>query len=249
MEVRMPTPDKRIMLSLWISCTITVLLIGCGVTDTSPETVIDYDGNIYTTVRIGNQLWTVENLRVTHYNDGTPIPRLTESTEWEQDSTGAYCYYDNDSASNAKKYGCLYNWYVVDTKKLAPVGWHIPTKAEWDTLETHCTDSGYGYQGSGNDIAPAMAAENEWEASGVQGTPGDTAIIGNSSGFSALPGGSRSDDGVFFAMNFYGNWWTATGTHEQYATYTHIQYHEPTLNGGDAHKRSGFSVRLVKDAH
>ena len=93
-------------------------------------TVTDIDGNVYNTIRVGNQVWTIENLRVTHYNDGSPISKIPDKDTWEKhgnNSLGAYCYYNNNSAANAEKYGVLYNWYAVNTDKLAPKGWHIPS--------------------------------------------------------------------------------------------------------------------------
>ena len=124
-------------------------------------TVADADGNVYQTVRIGNQkfvaqVWTVENLRTTKYNDGTPIPHLTDSVAWINDTLGAYCYYlDTTSGNIIKKYGALYNWYAVDTKKLAPKGWHVPSDEEWNTLQDYLIANGYNFDGTttGNKIA------------------------------------------------------------------------------------------------
>jgi hypothetical protein len=89
-------------------------------------TVTDIDGNVYQAVKIGNQVWTVENLRTTRYNDGTAIPYVTDNSAWANLTTPGYCYYFNDSTANADKYGVLYNWYTVNTGKLSPAGWHVP---------------------------------------------------------------------------------------------------------------------------
>ena len=100
----------------------------------TPVTVTDIDGNIYNTVTIGSQVWMVENLRVSKYRDGTSIPNVTDNTQWTNLTTGAYCYYDNNSSFN-NIYGKLYNWYAVNnSKNIAPLGWHIPSDAEWITL-------------------------------------------------------------------------------------------------------------------
>jgi hypothetical protein len=88
-----------------------------------PTTVIDYDGNIYFVVEIGGQCWMAENLKVTHYRNGDPIPNVTDNAEWEGLSTGGYCdYYNNPNY--APIYGRLYNWYAVDdSRNIAPAGW------------------------------------------------------------------------------------------------------------------------------
>ena len=115
----------------------------------SDSTVKDADGNVYTTVKIGNQVWTVENLRTTKYNDGSAIPLVTDSAAWVNLTTPGYCYYNNTTnADSIKKYGALYNWYAVDTKKLAPAGWHVPTDAEWDTLQNYLIANGYNWDGT-----------------------------------------------------------------------------------------------------
>lgn len=102
----------------------------------STGTVTDVDGNVYTTVKIGNQTWTVENLRVTKFNDGTEIPPITDGTAWNAITTPGYCWYKNNMTDNKTVYGALYNWYAVNTGKLAPAGWHVPTDAEWTTPGT-----------------------------------------------------------------------------------------------------------------
>lgn len=96
-------------------------------------TVTDIDGNIYTTVTIGTQIWMVENLNTTRYRDGSDILNVTDNTEWSELTIGAYCNYDND-VNNANIYGALYNWYTVNTGNLCPTGWHIPSEGEWTVL-------------------------------------------------------------------------------------------------------------------
>jgi len=96
--------------------------------------VKDFDGNYYNTIKIGNQIWMAENLKTTHYNDGTEIPIVTDKTEWLNLSTAAYCWYDNNDTIYKNTYGALYNWYAVNTEKLCPVGWHVTSNAEWITL-------------------------------------------------------------------------------------------------------------------
>ena len=101
---------------------------------TSPPNVTDINGNVYHTVMIGNQVWMVENLKTTKYKDGTAIPNVTDNNAWSALSTPAYCWYNNDAATYKSTYGALYNWYAVNTGKLAPAGWHVATDAEWTKL-------------------------------------------------------------------------------------------------------------------
>jgi len=127
--------------------------------------VKDADGNVYQSVRIGSQVWTVENLKTTKYNDGTAIPNVTDSTEWIELTTGSYCYYANNP-DNKAKYGALYNWHAVNTGKLAPEGWRVPTDAEWDTLKNYLITNGYNWDGTttGNKIGKALAARTDWRS-------------------------------------------------------------------------------------
>lgn len=215
--------------------------------------VTDIDGNVYHTVKIGTQIWTVENLKTTKYNDGAAIPLVTDATSWQALTSDAYCWYNN-SIVNKATYGALYNWYVVspaNTKKIAPAGWHVPTDAEWDTLQNYLITNGFNWDGSttGNKIAKSLAAKSDWLSSTNLGTPGNDITSNNSSGFSALPGGVRygSGSGIFDTQTYAGYWWSATefvfdvsNAHYRYigAEYLHSDY---------SFKSTGFSVRLVRD--
>jgi uncharacterized protein (TIGR02145 family) len=141
-----------------------------------PISLTDADGNVYQTVTIGAQVWMAENLRTTKYNDGTPIPNVSLAADWNALTTGAYSDYNNDPA-NATDYGRIYNWYAINTGKLAPAGWHVPTAAEWATLVT--TLGGEGTAGG-----PAKETGTaHWNAPNTGAT--------NTSGFSARGGGYR----------------------------------------------------------
>jgi uncharacterized protein (TIGR02145 family) len=113
------------------------LMLSCKKDKPEPPvtSVTDADGNVYQAVKIGTQTWMAENLRTTKFSDGTPIPNVTDNAAWGNTATSAYCWYNNDIA-NATPYGALYNWYTVNSGKLAPTGWHIPTTAEWQTLSS-----------------------------------------------------------------------------------------------------------------
>ena len=97
--------------------------------------VKDIDGNIYKTVKIGDQVWMAENLKVTHFINGTPIPNVDNMIVWSKLTTPGYCWLNNNEEKFKQPYGALYNWYTVNTGKLCPAGWHVPTDAEWKSLE------------------------------------------------------------------------------------------------------------------
>lgn len=194
-------------------------------------TVTDIDGNIYKTIKIGNQVWMAENLKTTRYNDGTPIPNVTDNNEWSKLKTGAFCYYDNDSEYNTI-YGKLYNWYAVGTGKLAPKGWHVPSDDEWKTLTTYL---------GGEEIAGGkMKSTQYWQSPNVGAS--------NSSGFNGLPGASRTyNKGMYTVFGYYGFFWSSENC--SYSD-TYIRMLDSHLS--DAYKlahfkASGFSVRCIKD--
>jgi uncharacterized protein (TIGR02145 family) len=221
----------------------------------SAGTLTDTDGNVYQTVQIGTQVWTVENLRVTKYNDGSSIPLDTSTATWGNATTPMFCYYSNTTNSDSiKKYGALYNWYVVNPlnpKKIAPTGWHVPTDAEWDTLQNNLIAKGYNWDGTttGNKIAKALAAKTDWVSTGA-GNPGNNLTKNNSSGFSALPGGYRDGGSLFYGQGWGGGyWWSATEDGATNADGRGILWGNDHLGRLNTYygKSCGFSVRLVKD--
>ena len=232
--------------------------VGTGGGTGTDGTMTDIDGNVYTTVKIGTQEWTVENLRVTKYNDGTVIPLVTDSAAWARIyyndlTTPAYCFYKNTTnADSIKKYGALYNWYVVNTKKLAPAGWHVPSDSEWTIMEKYLVKNGYNRDGTTdttayNRIAKALAAKTGWSSSSTTGNIGCDLTKNNRSGFSALPGGSRSSDGDFFSQSYYGLWWSATESAASHAYNRGLYYDIDYLSRGYSNESCGFSVRLLRD--
>ena len=216
----------------------------------SAGTVKDADGNKYNTVKIGNQVWMVENLKTTKYNDGTEILNVTSNTQWSDLTIGAYCNYDN-LESNAEIYGRLYNWYAVNTGKLAPKGWHVPTDDDWTILENYLIANGYNYDGTKDvdKIAKSLCAKTNWPLSSEAGTPGAAPENNNSTGFTALPGGGRSGgSGAFHGIGMYGDWWSSTEDDEYDAYYRGLFYiFEALERNYDGNKESGFSVRLLRD--
>jgi uncharacterized protein (TIGR02145 family) len=219
------------------------------------ETVTDADGNIYTTVKIGNQVWTVENLKTTKYNNGRPIPLASENSEWNDRSSPAFCWFAND-IRNKKKYGALYNWHAVNTGKLAPEGWHVPTDSEWTELENYLIANGYNSDGTkeGNKIAKSLIAKMALKIANDSSIVGNDLSTNNHSGFSALLGGSRYIDGTFFYLDKYGYWWSASeggmsyaedGT--SYAWSRYLVYNNIDLIRSSLNECHGSAVRLLKD--
>jgi len=217
------------------------------------DPVTDIDGNVYQTVRIGNQVWMAENLRVTKYNDGTAIPHLKESSQWTADSAPGYCYYNNATHPDTiKKWGALYNWYAVspnNPKQISPAGWRVPSDADWTVLENYLIAAGYNFDGisTGNKIAKSLAAKTDWESSTFAGAIGNDLSKNNATGFSALPGGNRSGGG-FIELNKFSYWWTATEVRTIYAYYRHLYFNNDHLDRFNYFKSGGYSVRLVRAA-
>jgi len=218
---------------------------------TGSVTITDIDGNVYHTITLGTQTWTVENLRTTKYNDGSAIPLVTDGTAWGNLTTPGYCYYNNTTSSDSiKKFGALYNWYTVNTGKLAPTGWHVPTDAEWDTLEKYLLAHGYNWDGTttNNKMAKSISAQTDWATSRVAGAVGNNLSRNNTSGFSALPGGFRDLIGRFSSIGHNGFWWSTTAYVAPFAYYRYLYYDSNELSRDYFNMISyGFSVRLLRN--
>jgi uncharacterized protein (TIGR02145 family) len=196
-------------------------------------TVNDIEGNRYKTVKIGSQTWMTENLRTTRYNDSTIIRVIEENDAWAAQSAPACCWYKNSEEAFKSMYGTIYNWYAVNTGKLCPVGWHVPSKAEWDLLEEFL-----GGSATAGGILKETGDEF-WQ------TPNTGAT--NQYRFSALPGGLRYLDGEFRDFGFGGYWWSSTELNEDRAYFRHIFYQDGSFFSFDNEKRNGFYVRCIKD--
>jgi len=185
------------------------------------------------TVTIGTQVWMTKNLNVSTFRNGDPIPQAKTDKEWKKAGANkqpAWCYYENDTANGAK-YGKLYNWYAVsDSRGLAPVGYHIPSDAEWTII----TD----YLGGAEKAGAKMKSKQGWAYDG-NGT--------NSSGFSGLPGGFRNRHGSFFTIGMYGTWWSFTEFDTSSAWYRYLNYDDGIVNGYSSVEEEGFSVRCLRD--
>ena len=183
-------------------------------------------------VLIGTQRWAARNLDVITYQDGTPIPEVTDPTAWSLLTTGAWCYHNNDPANDAI-YGKLYNWYAVhDPRGLAPIGYHVPSDAEWTTLTTYL---------GGESVAGGTMKSNGttlWTSPNTSAT--------NSSGFTGLPGGYRLDN-AFFNIGNNGFWWSSTQSVSTNAWSRYLNYNNGSASRGNNLKLDGFSVRCLRD--
>ena len=222
------------------------------------NTMTDADGNTYDAVTIGTQVWITENLKTTKYNDGTAIANITDDTAWQNDTNGAYSWYNNDAPAFKNVYGALYNWYAVNTGKVCPVNWHVPTESDWTTLENYLIASGYNYDGStdgnratNNKIAKSLADTVTWDADALPGTPGNTDYSAkrDAAGFNGQAGGYRNYSGVFVFEGRDGGWWTSSeivaGATTVWSRWINASY--VNVLSGHYDKFYGFSVRCVKN--
>lgn len=185
-------------------------------------------------VIISNQVWMAKNLDVSSYRNGDPIPQVT-TTEWGTLTTGAWCWYNNDSATYAATYGKLYNWYAVnDPRGLAPEGWRIPTRNDWNVLDTVF----YAWFFSGGDLKEAGTAH--WRSPNFGAT--------NISGFTALPNGIRFEDGTsFFYVGEYGYWWGEASQTAHVADMHIMSYIGRLRQLSTRDKNCGLAVRCIKN--
>lgn len=203
------------------------------------DPVTDIDGNVYNTVNINGKIWMTENLKTTRYNDGTPIPNVTDNAAWANlrgANDGAYCNYDNNPA-HVDTYGRLYNWHAVNSPhQLAPTGWHIPSKAEWDALEAWLATSAAGKM--------KEAGTTHWTAPNTGGT--------NATMLTILPAGVRDFTGVFSEINNQTCVWSSSLA-VGWAYYRHLKYNSALCDWGisgndlEVYKSKGLSVRCVKN--
>ena len=208
-------------------------------TKTSVVAVTDIDGNIYHSVTIGTQVWLVENLKKTRYRNGDRLLDVTVNANWGKTWLGEYGWYNNDSVANKGVYGALYDFHAaIDSRGIAPTGWHVPTTIEWGTLVNYLADSIAGNKlkesGTTHWKTPAGVSSNN------RGT--------NITGFTALPGGIRSTTGLFTGISYVGKWWAI----EEVKLFTAL-----SVEGMDSYyynvtsvnevENAGCSIRCIKD--
>jgi uncharacterized protein (TIGR02145 family) len=205
-------------------------------------TISDVDGNIYETIQIGNQVWMAENLKTTRLIDGTLIKNMIYGIEWVK--TPAYSWYNNDASKYGADYGALYNWFTVNTDKLCPAGWHLPSDAEWNTLIT--------YLGGVSNVSSKLM-----ETGTVHWLNPNTGAT-NSSGFTGLPGGFRFADydditgyfDYFTDLGYSSYWWLSVEAGDpNYALAASISSREDfsATGVGQIRKNDHLSVRCVKN--
>lgn len=233
------------------------------VSERGSGTVADYEGNVYKTVIIGDQLWMAENLESTRYGDGTGIPLVSGDAEWgslaADNAAKAYCFYDNDEHSG---FGALYTYAAAvngspydgtgHVQGICPDGWHIPAETEWNDMENYLISNGYNYDGStlGNKIGKSLASTGGWNNSTAEGAVGNNQGLNNSSGFTGLPGGYRSyysTTGEFAGSGDGGYWWMANDVFEETAMFWNLYFDYKHVLRDYTFKRTGLSVRCLKN--
>jgi uncharacterized protein (TIGR02145 family) len=197
-----------------------------------PYTLHDFDGNVYDSVILGTQIWLVENLKTTHYNNGTPIPLIIDRSIWANSLTPAMCWYDNDLTYKNIS-GGLYNYYCVNTGNICPIGWHVSTDGDWKILEMS--------MGMSFTVTDSLG----WRGKGY-------AFILESSNFKALFAGFRSAyNGDYGDYSLSTEWWTSSRYDETTAYTRSIEapssYVSSYIYRGSATESMGASVRCVKN--
>ena len=227
------------------------------------DTDTDQDGNTFEWINYGTQDWAIENVEVVTYRDGTPIPQVTDATEWSNLTTGAWCYYNNDPTK-----GKLYNWYAVagihdndpntSNKVFAPDGWHVPTDLELKILKQFLIENGYNYNGT---LGKNMASTSGWNSYSINETVGNNQDLNNVSGFNAFPVGNRGAligggtsiyeyYDIFYEEGESTTFWLFNEASNDFAYFFGLSFDNSILfNYQDGIiKKNGFSVRFVRDA-
>ncbi len=264
---------KSLISAITLIVLLPAIMISCSDDDTEPgaDSVTDFDGNEYQTVTIGDQQWMAENLRVTHYRNGDEIPTGLSDQEWQNTTSGATAIYDHNdwraegvasSVEMVDAYGKLYNWFAVDDPRgLCPDDdWRVPTDEDWTELMEYLEEVGFPNSNEQHGAAYALKSCRQvdasaggdcdtsqhprWEAAPtwIDGYPGFDEF-----GFSALPGGLRGVTGEYAYLGTHGRWWSSTEH-----TVNNALFQVMVLSNGDIDrlnlsKKSGFSVRCVRD--
>lgn len=210
----------------------------------------DVEGNTYQTITIGNQTWMAENLISTKFRNGENIPTITDNEKWRNLKTAAQSTYNNGNDSNSiHKFGRFYNYYaVVDSRNIAPAGWHVATDAEWTSLIDYLNSN----LGISKSVAQALAAKIDWTESNIQGAIGcidseTYSSINNSTGFCALPSGIRTNTGEFNSLIKYSAWWTTKENNNYTSWFRSLNFYGLVPKQNFYNKEYGLSVRCVKD--
>jgi uncharacterized protein (TIGR02145 family) len=226
---------------------IGVLMISasCAMQKMGGRTVTDIDGNRYTVVTIGEQKWLGEDLKTTRYNDGTPVPNVTDITEWRHYESPAYAWYNND-ITNKDTFGAMYNWWAAGSRPgLCPKGWRVASDDDWKKLEeflgmTPEQIEGTAMRGTDEGGKLKETGTRTWTSSGEEVT--------DEYGFSVVPGGRRADNGIFSNMTRTATYWTSTETSASCAIYRHFGAGNNQIGRNiSAEKKYGLAVRCIKN--
>ena len=228
-----------------IAILTTAMIISCAKKNTdnllvqgSTGIIKDIEGNVYKTIKIGNQWWMTENLRTTKYRSGKAIPNVTSNTAWMALTTPAYCSYNNDFNTYGI-HGLHYNWYVINSmsngnENIAPEGWHVPSNDEFVTLSDF--------------LGGLTVAGGKLKESGINNWSSPNTGATNSSGFTALPHGVRYHvDGTFGLLNTFVHWWSTTPNGDTKAWNICLINEDAEVHNIASDKRLGFSIICVKD--
>jgi uncharacterized protein (TIGR02145 family) len=235
---------SNIYIKLLVLLGVFMMSVSCS-SKTGSKTVKDIDGNEYTTIIIGEQEWLKENLKTTRYNDGTPIPNVTDITEWRHIDAPAYVWYDND-ISNKDTYGALYNWQAVgDRSDLCPTGWHVATDNDWKTLEMYM---GMTQEQADGTVWRGTDEGGKLKESGTLHWASPNKGATNESGFTVVGTGRRFTSGQFATMTEGSTIWTSTQSSFSSACYRHFAAGNAGIGRNPAgNKKFGFAVRCIKD--
>jgi len=209
-------------------CIVTVSKTG------NDPSIKDGDGNVYTAITVVgkdySKEWLKENLKTTKYNDETPIAHITDNAAWANATSGGYCWYSNNE-SNKNIYGALYNYYAIN-EKICPKGWRVPSASDWlNLIHANGRESSAG-------ISLKEKGTEHWSVD--FGTT-------NESRFTALPGGKRTENGVFDSLRFLGAFWTNSQTSLNESSFIYLEADMNSAIKDNSSKKSGFSIRCIKN--
>lgn len=240
------------------------LLSGCSFfEDYSPNiteesglnTLSDVDNNVYPLVTIGSQTWMAENLRTTHYRDGTPIPTYMNNATWMSDTAGAFAWYENNPL-NRELYGALYNWYAASHPRgLCPAGWRVSTDEDWMELVRYVASAGYPNDdftsGAGNALKSCRQILSPHPECTTHEHPrwefDPTNLAFNAFGFAGLPGGFRNVNGLYGEQGMRAYWWNTTDINGSAAWYRSLEGDTGFVCCYTENKKFGFSIRCIKE--
>jgi uncharacterized protein (TIGR02145 family) len=227
------------MLKPLFSFVILILIVSCN---TSTNKSNQSETSNLESITICKQIWSVQNLTASKYQNGDEIPQIKDATQWQNLTIGAWCWYNNDSTSYCQ-YGKLYNWYAVnDSRGLAPKGWHVPNDAEWNEL-IKCIDPTSDTSVSG----PQSLSAGALKESGTSHWLSPNFGASDSSGFAGIPSGYRNNGGKFYSVGNNGYWWSSTENNVSGAWNRYLNNVDAGFTRDCNLKTNAFSVRLVKD--